>query len=100
MGIGRYREKSQSVTRLTVDGDGENLRQNEAVGTDKGRNLSKTVGLGGVVLRISALCGVGLDKLNVEVVHLRDDAETVGTGVTRESIELSERHDCAICEVV
>jgi len=80
--------------KLTVDSNGEDLVQDEAVGANEAGNLSKTVNLGVVVLNEVALVGVGLNKLNIEVVHLGDDHETVGTGVTRESIELSERHDC------
>lgn len=54
---------------LTVDGDGDGLCQNEAIGADKGGNSSKRVQLEIFSIDIGR---TGFDELDVEVILLCD----------------------------
>lgn len=65
---------------LTVDGDGNGLRENEAVGTLEGRDLAELVDL--QVVGRDALGRLGVDELDVEAILLCDSEEGGGARVT------------------
>lgn len=108
---------------LTVDSDGNGLRENEAVGALEGGDLAELVEL--QVLLRDALGGLGGDELDIEAVLLGDGEERGGARVTLRglsvpvvgcaayvepgraqlrrrwrrathavAVDLSERHDC------
>lgn len=65
---------------LTVDGNGNALREDElAVGADEGRDLAERVDL--LVVLAHALGDVLVDKLNIEIVVLRNREEGGGARV-------------------
>ena len=61
--------KGHGGARLTIDGNGNRLCQEEAIGADEGRNLCERVEL--EVLGVGNGSS-GLDELNVELVLLCD----------------------------
>lgn len=65
---------------LTVDSDGDGLRENEAVSALEGRDLAELVEL--QVLLRDTLGGLGSDELDIEAVLLRDSEEGGGARVT------------------
>lgn len=109
-----YNARGRVCGVLTVDSDGNGLRENEAVGTLEGRDLAELVEL--QVVGRDTLGRLGLDELNVEAVLLCDSKERGGARVTlvgrqfwflsnfgklrtrgatyAVAVNLSERHDC------
>ena len=100
---------------LTVDSDGDGLRENEAVSTLESRDLAKLVDL--QILGRDALGRLSVDKFDVKTVLLCDSKEGGGARVTllvdcqfcgfhpkfgmiarkttyAVAVDLSERHDC------
>ena len=65
---------------LTVDSDGDGLRENEAVGALEGGDLSELVDL--QVVGRDALGRLGVDELDVEAILLCDSEEGGGARVT------------------
>ena len=53
--------------RHTVNGDGDSLSQLEAIGTNKGRNLSKRVNID------RGLAGNGLNNFEIDSIGLSSD---------------------------
>jgi hypothetical protein len=74
----RERGSGANVTSHTVDGDGNALSEDIAIGAHKGRNFVKRVGLGELRGRV---LWVGVNLLEVEVVGLRNGADGRGAGV-------------------
>jgi hypothetical protein len=62
----------------TIDGDGHALRENIAVGANKGRDLVEGVGLQEFLGRVG---GIGVDLLELEAVGLCDGADGRRAGV-------------------
>lgn len=77
------REKIFKVNKRTVDGNGDGLSQDEAVGANEGRDLSE--GIEAAVLgRVLELCvrgNINLDELEVELVGLCSHPGWDGAGV-------------------
>jgi hypothetical protein len=72
--------EKNSYHQHTVDGDGNDLSEGEAVGTHKGRDLAERVDLG--VLSVGAgRVGGGVNQLEVEVVVLGSDQDRDGATV-------------------
>lgn len=72
--------KKTAVIKHTVDGDGNDLSEGEAVGTLESRDLAERVELG--VLSVGAgRVGDGVDQLDVEVVVLGSDQDRDGASV-------------------
>lgn len=66
----------------TVDGDGDALRESEAILANEGGNLAKAAGLQVLDAGVAAL---NLNDVEVEVVGLRDRLDGDGAGVTLRS---------------
>lgn len=66
--------------RLTVDGNSHGLSQDVAVSALESWDLAQLVELAVVIA--NALCRLGVDDFNVEVVGLCDGEEGGGAGVT------------------
>lgn len=64
---------------LTVDGDGDGLVEDEAVGALEGRDTAKLVEL--EVLGRDTVGGLRVDELDIEVVLLRNGEEAGCAGV-------------------
>ena len=76
---GRRRRRTKSKWgELTVDSNGDALREDKAVGTDESGDLSEGVEL--QVLR-GDIAGSSWDKLDIKAVLLCDDEERVCSGV-------------------
>ena len=72
--------------KRTVDGDGNNLRESEAVGTLESRDLAKGVNLAVLSTGVELSVGVSVDlhQLQVEVVVLSGDQNGDGARVVLE----------------
>ena len=72
---------------LTVDSDGNGLRENEAVGALEGGDLAELVEL--QVLLRDTLGGLGGDELDIEAVLLGDGEERGGARVTLRGLSVA-----------
>jgi hypothetical protein len=82
----------QIAVQLTVDGNGDRLGEGEVVGADKGRDEAKLVDE--LVVIGDTLGGLGVDKLDVEVVDVGHGLDGNGAGVTLERV--SAMHSCGV----
>jgi hypothetical protein len=69
----------EGSARLTVDGNGDRLGEGEVVGANKGRDEAELVDEPVVIG--DALGGLGVDKLDVEVVDVGHGLDGNGAGV-------------------
>lgn len=70
--------KANRSFKLTVDGNGDGLRQGVTVLAEEGRDLAERVGL---EVLDGRLLGVGVDDVQLEVVGLRNRLDGGGAGV-------------------
>jgi hypothetical protein len=80
---GEGRKNLQGGNKRTVDGNGNGLSQDEAVGADESRDLSESIeaAVFGRVLEGSVRSNVNLDELKVELVGLGCHPSWDGAGV-------------------
>ena len=76
----------EGSARLTVDGNGDRLGEGEVVGANKGRDETKLVDE--LVVIGDTLGGLGVDKLDVEVVDVGHGLDGNGAGVTLGSMSV------------
>jgi len=80
----------------TVDGDGEDLREDEAISTNECGNASELVDLAVVGRDTSAR--VGLDEFDVELVGLGHGQETDSARVAlKKEVLVNEEGFCQMC---
>ncbi len=75
---------------LTVDRNGNSLREDEAISTDKGWDLAEWVDL--EELSIDTVDDIGIDNLEIDVVGDSDGLDGDAAWVALVGVELSERH--------
>ena len=99
-----FLRNEESRVELTVDGNGDSLAENEAVGTLEGRDLAELVEL--QVLSGETVSGNSLDELEVKTVLLRNSEQRSGARVAlwawsvtvaQQSVG-SERHEPNSCK--
>jgi hypothetical protein len=73
--------KNSCHHQRTVDGNGDNLGQSEAIGTLEGGDLAKGLDLEVLGAGVNSRVGLGFDQLQVEVVVLGSDQDGDGTTV-------------------
>lgn len=88
MGRAKAREED-SLHEHTVDGDGNDLGEVEAVGTLEGRDLAEGLELQVLSGGGSGRPGLGVDQLEVELIVLGSDQHRDGAGVLlKERLEM------------
>ena len=75
-----WRVWTRRIGQRTVDGNGNALGEDVAVGTLEGRDLAELVEL--EVLSLDTLGRLGVNNVKVEAVGLCDGQQGGGTGVT------------------
>lgn len=78
------------MARLTVDGDGNGLGEDESIGANKGWDLAEWVDL--EKLGIDTVDDIGVDELEVDVVGNSNCLDGSGAWVSVNGVKLSERH--------
>lgn len=73
--------RSRTRGSHTVDGDGDGLREDEAILADEGGDLAETAGLEVLSGRLAEL---DIDKVELEIVGLRDSLDGGAAGVALE----------------
>jgi hypothetical protein len=87
--------KRRAIGKRTVDGDGNALGEDVAVGTLEGGDLAELVEL--EVLGVDTLGRLGVNNVKVEVVGLCDGQQGGGTGVAlRGSVSCAIENDSSL----
>lgn len=73
--------KTENLATRTVDGNGNNLGQVEAVGTLESRDLAEGLDLAVLSAGVGNGIGLSLNQLNVQVVVLGSDQDGEGAPV-------------------